>query len=140
MQFRPRQRRSAPSVIIISLIDVLMVVLIFLVVSTTFKDRLPAIDLALPDSRTQDLTAAGDGPLRIQIKAKPPHWEINGKVVTTFEMERIFRARATEKPDVTLIIQSDKAAPFGAVVTARDTARVVGITNVSAQVKLPPER
>ena len=52
MQFRARHRRSAPSVIIISLIDVLMVVLIFLVVSTTFKDRLPAIDLALPDSRT----------------------------------------------------------------------------------------
>ncbi|MBT5321462.1 MAG: biopolymer transporter ExbD [Verrucomicrobiales bacterium] len=140
MQFRPRQRRSAPSVIIISLIDVLMVVLIFLVVSTTFKDRLPTIDLALPDSRTQDLTAAGDGPLSIQIKALPPHWEINGKVVTTFEMERIFRAHATEKPDVTLIIQSDKAAPFGAVVTARDTARVVGITNVSAQVKIPAER
>ena len=140
MQFRPRQRRSTPPVIIISLIDVLMVVLIFLVVSTTFNDHLPAIDLTLPNSRTQDPTAAGDGPLSIQIKAKPPHWEINGKVVTTFEMERIFRARATEKPDITLIIQSDKAAPFGAVVTARDTARVAGITNVSAQVKLPPER
>ena len=140
MQFRPRQRRSAPPVIIISLIDVLMVVLIFLVVSTTFKDRLPVIDLALPDSRTQDLTASGDGPLSIQIKAKPPHWEINSKVVTTFEMERIFRAHAAKKPDVTLIIQSDKAAPFGAVVTARDTARVAGITNVSAQVKLPAER
>ena len=140
MQFRTRKRRSAPSVIIISLIDVLMVVLIFLVVSTTFKDRLPAINLALPDSRTQDLTAAGDGPLTIQIKALPPHWQIADKVVTTFEMERIFRARAAEKPDVTLIIQSDKAAPFGAVVTARDTARVAGITNVSAQVKLPAER
>ncbi len=140
MQFRTRKRRSAPSVIIISLIDVLMVVLIFLVVSTTFKDRLPAIDLTLPDSRTQDPTAAGDGPLTIQIKALPPHWEIAGKVVTTFEMERIFRARAAEKPDVTLIIQSDKAAPFGAVVIARDTARVAGITNVSAQVKLPAER
>ncbi len=137
MQFRPRQRRSAPPVIIISLIDVLMVVLIFLVVSTTFKDRLPAIDLALPDSRTQDLTAVGDGPLTIQIKALPPHWEIDGKVMTSFEMERIFRARAAEKPDVMLIIQSDKAAPFGAVVTARDTARIAGITNVSAQVKLP---
>ena len=137
MQFRPRQRRSAPPVIIISLIDVLMVVLIFLVVTTTFKDRLPAINLALPDSRTQDLTAVGDGPLTIQIKAKPPHWEIDGRVVTTFEMERVFRARATDKPDVTLIIQSDKAAPFGAVVTARDAARVAGITNVSAQVKLP---
>ena len=55
-------------------------------------------------------------------------------------MERIFRAYAAKKPDVTLIIQSDKAAPFGAVVTARDTARVAGITNVSAQVKLPAER
>ena len=140
MQFRPRQRRATPPVIIISLIDVLMVVLIFLVVSTTFKDRLPAIDLSLPDSHTQDLTAAGDGPLTLQIKALPPHWEIAGKVVTTFEMERIFRAHATEKPDVTLIIQSDKAAPFGAVVTARDTARVAGITNVSAQVNLPAER
>ena len=118
----------------------MMVVLIFLVVSTTFNDHLPAIDLTLPNSRTQELTAADHDPLSIQIKAKPPHWEINGKVVTTFEMERIFRARVTEKPGVTLIIQSDKAAPFGAVVTARDTARVAGITNVSAQVELPAER
>lgn len=140
MQFRPRQRRSTPSVIIISLIDVLMVVLIFLVVSTTFKDRLPTIDLALPDSRTQDPTSPGDGPLTIQINALAPHWEIDGKVVTSFQMERIFRARQQADPGVTLIIQSDKAAPFGAVVTARDAARVAGITNVSAQVQLPAER
>ena len=41
MQFRANKKRSAPSVIIVSLIDVLMVVLIFLVVSTTFKERVP---------------------------------------------------------------------------------------------------
>ena len=51
MQFRANKKRSAPSVIIVSLIDVLMVVLIFLVVSTTFKERVPALDLNLPASQ-----------------------------------------------------------------------------------------
>jgi biopolymer transport protein ExbD len=50
MQFNVHKRRQTPTVIIISLIDVLLVVLIFLMVTTTFKQQ-PAVRLALPESR-----------------------------------------------------------------------------------------
>ena len=51
MNFVKNKRRKVPSVIIVSLIDVLLVVLIFLMVSTTFKKEQPALKLALPESK-----------------------------------------------------------------------------------------
>ena len=39
MKFYPRRRRSAPSIIIISLIDVLIVMLTFLMVTTTYRNQ-----------------------------------------------------------------------------------------------------
>ncbi|SVA96320.1 uncharacterized protein METZ01_LOCUS149174, partial [marine metagenome] len=39
MRFLPRKNRKTPAVIIVALIDVLMVVLIFMVVSTTFTNQ-----------------------------------------------------------------------------------------------------
>ena len=49
MRFVPRKNRKPPTVIVVALIDVLMVVLIFMVVSTTFKNQ-AAVRLALPES------------------------------------------------------------------------------------------
>ena len=45
MRFLPRKHRKPPTVIVVALIDVLMVVLIFMVVSTTFKNRPPCVSL-----------------------------------------------------------------------------------------------
>ena len=59
MQFATRKRRGTPAVIIVSLIDVLIVVLIFLMVTTTFKQQ-PALKLALPESNQQKTGATAD--------------------------------------------------------------------------------
>ncbi len=50
MQFTSRKRRQPPAVIIVSLIDVLLVVLIFLMVSTHFK-KPSSVKLVLPESK-----------------------------------------------------------------------------------------
>ena len=45
------RKRRAPSIIIVSLVDILTILLIFFVVSTTFKRDQPEVQINLPDSR-----------------------------------------------------------------------------------------
>ena len=141
MKFQHKTKRNAPSIIIVSLIDVLMVVLIFLVVSTTFKKRLPAISLSLPPSRNAGSTVISSGqPLIVSIRARAPHLRLNNKSITINELVGIFQTRKAHNPSVTLTIQADKDAPFGEVVGVRDVARSAGITSIHAQVRIPADR
>ena len=141
MKFRQKIKRTAPSIIIVSLIDVLMVVLIFLVVSTTFKERLPAINLSLPTARNAGTTVASSGKsLVVNIRARAPHLRLNNQSITTIELIDIFETRKAQNPSIILTIQADKDAPFGQVVRVRDDAHSAGITNIHAQVRISFER
>lgn len=141
MEFKPKKKRSAPSVIIVSLIDVLMVVLIFLVITTTFKERIPALDLSLPTSSQAGSSATEtEKPLLVRIAKSEPHLQLNNKTVTLSELRDAFYQRANRKPTITLTIQADEKAPFGQVVSVRDLAQEAGITNIHAQVKLTDNR
>jgi biopolymer transport protein ExbD len=67
MRFPIRKRRQAPAVIIVALIDVLIVMLIFLLVTTSFRQQ-PALRLALPESSQATKTGASeDAPLIVSI-------------------------------------------------------------------------
>ena len=57
MKFAVRKRR-APSIIIVSLVDILTILLIFFVVSTTFKKDQPEVQINLPESKTATNTPA----------------------------------------------------------------------------------
>ena len=141
MKFQHKTKRNAPSIIIVSLIDVLMVVLIFLVVSTTFKKRLPAISLSLPTTRNAGNTVVSTSKsLIVSIRARTPHLRLNDRSITINELVGIFETRKAQNPSVTLTIQADKDAPFGKVISVRDEARGAGITNIHAQVRIPGDR
>ena len=122
-------------------VAVLMVVLIFLVVSTTFKKRVPALNLNLPASLSAgSAITETDEPLTIQIRQEAPHLRLNNRTVTLSELSELLRERVKKNPQVNLNIQADEKAPFGEVVGVRDAASTAGITNIHAQVKLPVER
>ena len=141
MQFRANKKRTPPSVIIVSLIDVLMVVLIFLVITTTFKERIPALDVTLPTSKHAGSSVAEtEKPLLVRIGKTAPYLRLNNKSVTASELYSEFSLRVINKPSINLIIQADKKAPFGEVVNVRDIAQETGITNIHAQVNLPERR
>ena len=141
MQFRAKKKRSAPSVIIVSLIDVLMVVLIFLVITTTFKERIPALDMTLPASKHAGSSIAeSEKALLVRIEKTAPHIRLSDKSVTASELRAEFSLRVISKPSINLIIQADEKAPFGEVVNVRDIAQEAGITNIHAQVELSEQR
>ncbi|MBI3874752.1 MAG: biopolymer transporter ExbD [Verrucomicrobia bacterium] len=134
MRFLLRKRRNPPSVIIVSLIDVLMVVLIFLVVSTTFKQQ-PAIKLALPVSKQAKEGATENAPLVVTVAKQEPHLYLGDKPVTIQRLEEELALRVSSNPQATLSIRADTDAPFGEIVKVMDAARAAKIQSVTAFTK-----
>jgi biopolymer transport protein ExbD len=124
MQFATCKRRTAPTVIIVSLIDVLIVVLIFLMVTTTFKQQ-PAIKLALPESN-QPKGGATENSLIITIPKQGPLYLKT--VPVTFEalQQRLVEA-VRLNPQTTLAIRADTDTPMGELIKVMDAAKAANI-------------
>ena len=139
MQFTTRKRRQAPAVIIVSLIDVLIVMLIFLVSSTTFKKQ-PAVELTLPESAQG---APGDPsqprPFVIEVTKASPHLHFKGKPVTATNLQAQLKAIALTNKQPGLAIRADDKAPFGEIIKAMDAAKAAGFKGLSAYTKTPAE-
>ena len=64
------RRKKKPEVIIVSLIDIFAILLIFVIVTTTFKSEQPAVTIKLPDSKTAVVAEHGDEALRLSISER----------------------------------------------------------------------
>ncbi len=135
MNFSRQRKRQAPTVIIIALIDVLMVVLIFLVVTTTFKQQMPSVKLALPESKQGKSGATEDPPLIVTIANQAPHLYLGNRAITPARLQEELTRAAQGKAQVKLAIRADKGAPIGEVVTVMDAAKAASIKNVSLMTK-----
>ena len=136
MRFPIRKRKQTPAVIIVALIDVLIVMLIFLLVTTSFKQQ-PTLRLALPESSQAAKTGANeDVPLIISVD---PRGNIrlgpDAVAVTSDRLKSELLERASQNPELRLAINADKAAPFGQIVLVMDAAKTAGIKMVNAFTK-----
>jgi len=123
MKFAPHKRRRAPTVIIVSLIDVLLVVLIFLMVTTTFKRLEPALNIALPDSSQATVGASEATAMVVTIATNAPHLYLDGHPISLNELERALQDATERNPKVRVDVKSDKRAPVGELVHVMDAAR-----------------
>ncbi len=130
MQFSPHKRRRAPSVIIVSLIDVLLVVLIFLMVSTTFKKAQTSLKITLPESKQAKAGAAEAKPFTVMISSNSPYLYLEGQPVTMDRFVAQLNEACKKDPQTKLTIKPDKFAPMGEylkITDAAQDAKVAGI-------------
>jgi len=136
MNFSGHKRRRTPSVIIVSLIDVLLVVLIFLMVTTAFKDT-PAFKITLPET-TQQPPRPGvndNPPLIITITTNAPHFYI-GKTPMTFErLKAELATRARENPRLVVALRADDQAAYGNVVKMTEAAQAAQVREIRTFLK-----
>ncbi len=131
MQFRPNKRHRAPSVIIVSLIDVLLVVLIFLMVSTTFKKNQSSLKLTLPESKQAKAGPTDQKPFMVLIASNAPYFYWEGQPVTYDRLQNEIETAVKKDPQLKVTIKADKHAPLGEyirVIDAATAAKVAGIT------------
>jgi biopolymer transport protein ExbD len=135
MQFAAPRRKNAPSVIIISLIDVLIVVLIFLIVTTTVRQQ-PAVKLSLPESSQQKAGATEDNNLEITIPKTGPIY-LKKNPVTFEQLQSALTEEAKRDPKVAVYINADTEALFGQIIKVMDATKAAHISAVSAKTTKP---
>ncbi|MCE2029219.1 ExbD/TolR family protein [Sessilibacter corallicola] len=136
MKFR-RQNEGEDSINLTPLIDVVFLLLIFFMVSTTFtKETHLTVDL--PEATAN---AAVEQPQTIEILiGKDGSYSINGNTLVNQKLATLKRALTetsegdTERP---LLITADANTPHQAVVTAMDVAGQLGFIHLSITTKAP---
>lgn len=129
MKFR-RVGLEEPEVNLIPLIDVLLVVLIFLAVSTSYT-RFSQLQLELPNAAA---TPAAQQPLKIAVGISADgRFQINNTVVPMSDKAAItdlIAKAAGGKPDAMLVINADAQAPHQSVVSVMEAARDAGVVHL----------
>jgi biopolymer transport protein ExbD len=134
--FYPKRRRAAPAIIIIALIDVLIVMLTFLLMSTTYRNQ-PAVKLALPE--VSDAPKEGGGadkmPFIVTIAASDPAYFIGTRAVTEDKLSQELRSAVAGDADLRLVLSADRNAPWEKVARALQMARNAQVKHVRAFTK-----
>lgn len=132
MRFSKDREREDPELNFIPLIDVLLVIIIFLAVSTTFekfnemKINLPVADIEAP--------APKDLPVNVVISAKG-EYSVNAEPFSKMTVELLVNKLAeitasyTEK--VPVIISADAATTHQSVINVMEAARKSGLTKIT---------
>ncbi len=130
MKFR-RQRREEVGVNLTPLIDVVFLLLIFFMVSTTFKKE-SHISLNLPEANGEAV-AEKEHQIEIVISAKG-EYAVNDQALVNNKIDTLRAAISrVAKGDtgLPLIISADAISPHQSVVTAMDAAGQLGFVNLS---------
>jgi biopolymer transport protein ExbD len=129
MKFAVRKRR-APSIIIVSLVDILTILLIFFVVSTTFKKDQPEVQINLPESKTATSAPAELDHALVSVN-QDDEVKLDGKTIAVEELEGAVRNLSpTQK--TSLALQADKKASFGTIIKVMDALKLAGVKNLPA--------
>ncbi len=119
------------------LIDVVFLLLIFFMVSTTFSKE-SQLKIQLPESSDQP-SQKQDNLLEIQISAagayavKGPDEETARELINTARetLNRAIQQAAQGRRDIVTVIRADRRTPHESVITAMDIARRLGYTNIT---------
>jgi len=130
MNFR-KHRPEEPEINLIPFIDVLLVILIFLMLSTTYS-KFTELQITLPTAEAEKLrdrpaeivvAVAADG--RYMVNRKP----VDGRSVELLTSE--LAAAAEGQKDAVVIISADATAAHQAVVNVLDAARRAGLPRLT---------
>ena len=131
MRFYTRKRR-APSIIIVSLIDILAILLIFFIVTTTFRKSQPQLQINLPESKSaEQAPAEKDEPVVLSVKSAD-EISLDGKPVTLDLLAEALKTVRAQAPARPIAMQADREAPFCIVVKVLDALKDAGIKNIPA--------
>ncbi len=130
MQFR-RGRRDEPEINLIPLIDVLLVVLIFLMVTTTYA-RFSELQINLPEAKGDN---AKEMPMQINVGVdEHGGYAINDRAAATASVSGLvdaLTAAAAGAKDPVVVISADAHATHQAVIRVMDAARRAGYPRVT---------
>ena len=131
MNLRPERSDERVDVNLTPLIDVVFLLLIFFMVSTTF-DRHAKLKVELPEASAKQ-TQQQQQSIVLSIDAKGNYF-INDRQLVNTRLETLkiaLQKTLADEKDVPLVLRADAKTPHQAVVRAMDAASQLGLTRLS---------
>jgi biopolymer transport protein ExbD len=139
MRFTTQKHKRTPNVIIVSLIDVLLVVLIFLMVTTTAKKVEPVLKLSLPQSKEAKPGATTETqPFIVQVTTNYPYFFVGNRAVTFDGLQSELADAVKKDPQLKVAVKADKQAPFGEIVKVIDASKFAQVGSLNFVTEKPP--
>lgn len=138
MNIRPNRKEDI-DVNLTPLIDVVFLLLIFFMVSTTFE-RESEIEIVLPQA-TVEAAPSDEFVLRVTVDREGTYF-VNGKRVINTELETLKKAMqelAGDRKDPPIILSADAQTPHQSVVTVMDAARQLGFVHLNFATTRTPD-
>ena len=136
MNFRKKVKQDDLEINFIPLIDVLLVIIIFLVVSTTFS-KFSELKINLPTAEANKVDKKVEK-INISISANGDY-SINEAPLRTSEINNIvinLKDAANLKKDPVIIISADSDSPHQSVVNVMEAARISGLSKITFSTKV----
>ncbi len=131
MNFQRGKRHEELEMNLVPLIDVLLVIIIFLVVSATFS-RTNELQINLP---TAEANVSQEKPLSIEVGVDAAgKYTINGKIIADTSVAAIsaaLQAAVNGGKEPTIIINADAKSTHQSVVDVMEASRVAGYTHIT---------
>lgn len=121
-------RRADPIIDITPMIDIVFQLVLFFMVTTTFATS-PGIQVDLPKSSTEQLTAEQDE-LTVSMTLDGAVF-LDKTPTDSGALAQIFQQRVASNPDTLVIIKADTGVPHGRVVAVMDLAKAAGLTRLA---------
>jgi biopolymer transport protein ExbD len=131
VNLRPRVRNE-PEIMLIPLIDILLMLLIFFMLATTFKHTAD-ISINLPEASQQKLPETEAKTLDITIDEEGNFYVDREQVVNreVDTVKRVLEKASGGNKEMIVVISADAKTPTQAVVTAMDAARQTGLVHIT---------
>ncbi|MFZ1809815.1 MAG: biopolymer transporter ExbD [Candidatus Nitrotoga sp.] len=131
MNFQRGRMREEPEINLIPMIDIFLVIIIFLMVSTTYT-KFSELQINLPQASGDETTSQAKQ-INVSVDASE-HYAINN-AATAFNnvqnMSQALRTAAGEQKDPTIVINADAKAPHQAVINIMEAARLAGYGRIT---------
>jgi biopolymer transport protein ExbD len=131
MNFQRGKRREDPEINLIPMIDVLLVILIFLMVTTTYT-RFAEMQINLPQAEA-DKSLEKLAVINVGVDSSG-HYMINNNALPSGGVEALslaLRRAAGDKPDPTIVINADANATHQSVINVMEAARQAGYSHIT---------
>lgn len=141
MNFQRGRTREQPEINLIPMIDVLLVILIFLMVTTTYA-QFSGLQINLPQASESQAGDKNSQLVNVSIDATE-HYAINSQTIPFSNVDQLaddMRKAAGDAKNIVIVINADARTPHQAVVNVMEAARNAGFTSITFKTETPPPK
>jgi biopolymer transport protein ExbD len=125
VKFYARPRRT-PQVIIVSLIDIFAILLIFVIVTSTFKKAQPQVTIKLPESKGAVAAEKSDEPVVLSISATEELF-LDSKQIILSELAPTIENLRRDRTKFAMAMKADEKVSYGFLIKVLDALKDAGV-------------